>query len=64
MSTNVKGIQLPLRAAVTTAVGDILNFNFSPPKEKSLEISCESCAKQTIYMIYQNLLIPRREVDG
>ena len=45
---------LTLKTPITTAADNILKyfyFNFS--KETSLDISCESTAKQTIHMKYQ-----------
>ena len=52
---------LTLKAPITTKADDNLFliffffFNFTFQKKTSLEISCESSAKQTIYMKYQDL---------
>ena len=46
---------LTLRVPITTKADDSFHFWFYFQKKTSLDISCESSAKQTIHLKYQDL---------
>ena len=53
---------LNIKAPITTAEDDILKYIFIIFSKKiSLDISCESSAKQTIHMKYQNLFSVKKK---